>query len=186
MARFNPLIDRGHIASALIGGRTEYKDSRFALHGYAELENAWHSPLDGNFTQITLNERGIMQTVAEQRLELNAHFVFTGGDSTPRQRYAYLAGTGTIPTASTLALGGDRLFFVDGAYVIPVYGVNLPMLGRPSIAPRVLAGAAGVRRFGTPVTNVGGRVTAGLIQVGYLIDPHSHRWAFDGGITIPF
>lgn len=185
-SRANPLIDRGHVASGIAGGTGTYKASRFAIQGDALVESAWHSPEStSTFTQLTLDERGLLRTLWGQRIEVNSHLVVTSGDSTPSQRYAYLGGGRTLPTEDLLSMGGDHLFLVDVSYVIPLHGVHIPALGTPSIQPRFVTGAAGVGHFGVPVRNIGGRVMVWLFQVDYLVNPDTHKHAFDAGIELP-
>jgi len=186
-SRANPLIDRGHVASGIVGGSGTYKGTRFAIEGNALIESAWHAPMaTSTFTQLTLDEHGFLGTVLGQRIELNAHVVVTSGDTTPRQRYAYMGGGRTLPTEDLLSIGGDHLFLVDVSYVIPLKGVHLPVLGEPSIQPRFVTGAAGVGTFGVPVRNIGGRVMISVIQIDYLHNPVTHDDAVDAGIQIPF
>jgi hypothetical protein len=186
MSRPNPLIDRGHIASAFTGARGRYRTMRVTVEASAQLEAAWHAPAStSKFTQFTLDQRSAFGTFLDQRIETSAHLVVTSGDMTPRQRYAYLGGSRTLPTLDLLTLGGDRLFFADVGYVIPIRWVNVPMLGQPSIQPRFAVGAAGVGKFGVPVRNVGARLALWVFQLDYMVDPKSHRHAFDVGIQLP-
>lgn len=185
--RPNPLIDRGHIGSALVGvgGIFEKGPVRSDVHLRGEF--AWHTPFDtpsgDNFQQYTLNEEGRISTVANQHLFLNLHGVTTSGGATPLQRYTYLGGAGTLATVDMLAMGGDRMYFLDAAYVIPIPVVEIPIIGGPFIAPRYMIGAAGIREFGVPITNVGVRVGFGPLCVDYLVDPKSHDHDFGVGLS---
>jgi hypothetical protein len=185
--RPNPLIDRGHVGSALVGvgGTFEKGPVRSDVHVHGEF--AWHTPFDtpsgADFQQYTFNQEGRISTFGRQHLFLNLHGVTTSGGATPLQRYAYLGGAGTLATVDMLAMGGDRMYFLDAAYVIPVPIVDLPLIGGPFIAPRYMIGAAGVREFGVPTTNVGVRVGFGPLCIDYLVDPRSHDHDFGVGLS---
>lgn len=182
--RPNPLIDEGHIGSALagLGGTFEIGP----LHSDVRLngEFAWHTPFDDHFQQYTLHEEGRISTFGNQHVFVSLHGVTTSGGATPRQRYVYLGGAGTLATVDMLTMGGDRMYFADVAYVIPIPGIDLPVVGGPFVAPRYVVGAAGVREFGVPTTNVGARVGFGPLCVDYLVDPRSHD--HDVGVGLSF
>lgn len=182
--RPNPLVDRGHIGSALagIGGAFELGPVRSEVRVRGEF--AWHTPLDNHFQQYTVNEEGRISTFAGQHLFLNMHAVTTSGGTTPLQRYAYLGGSGTIATVDMLAMGGDRMYFVDAAYVIPIPVIDLPVVGGPFIAPRYMVGAVGIREFGVPTTNLGVRIGFGPLCADYLVDPRTHE--HDLGVGLSF
>jgi hypothetical protein len=56
------------------------------------------APDDRRFTQATLDARVDFPTFRNHTFSLEAHAVHTVGDSAPPQRYAYLGGSGTLPT----------------------------------------------------------------------------------------
>jgi hypothetical protein len=187
LRRPNPLIDRGHIASAVAGAKLQYKTGgeRFSTNFDVHLERAWRAPNQSKFTQVTLNQENRLQTIFGQRLEVDGHLVYTGGDPTPLQRYAYIGGSGTLTTINALTLGGDRLLFVDVRYHVPIPGLVLPFLGGPYIAPRFVMGAADVRKFGVPTQEFGARLGAGFLWVQYLRNPRTDRDEFSGGFSVP-
>ena len=77
-----------------------------------------------------------------------------------------------------LALGGDRLLYVEGEYKIPVNLVQLPFMGSPYLALRYAAGNAGVGKLPALIQNVGPAIGIGPLRVDYAIDPASNRSPF--------
>jgi hypothetical protein len=145
IARPNPLVERGEIGSALIGGAIEYRAGVVQARLLAEGERSFRTPdRTSSFTQLTLHGTIEFPTFASQRLRIEGHAVTTAGDSTPRARYAYIGRNGTLPLLEMLEQGGDRLLFVNSRYEIPIYALVLPMLGSPTVELRHFMGAAGV------------------------------------------
>jgi hypothetical protein len=109
-----------------------------------------------------------------------------GSDTPPPQRFAYLGGSGTLATVDLLALGGDRLLFLQGDYVIPIERILLPFLGSPFIALRYAAGNAGIDRLPSLIQNVGVGAGVGFFRVDYSIDPASNRSPFSRRSAVTF
>jgi hypothetical protein len=181
--RPNPLIDPGHITSGLLGAHVDYRSERLTLLADVLGEASGNTPAGSGFRQLTFDEQAGIPTVAGQRLEIAGHLVTTGGGTTPRQRYAYVGGSGTLATVDLLSRGGDQLYFVDASYVIPVPGVDLPLVGAPTVAPRFAAGAADVGGFGAPVQNVGVRLGLGPLELDLVENPRSHVRALSVGFS---
>jgi hypothetical protein len=183
--RPNPLIDAGHITSAIAGGHAEYVGISASDMLDVLVEAAGKSPAGGSFQQVTISEAAAIPTFADQRLEIGAHLVATATNSfTPRQRYAYVGGSGSLATSNLLALGGDHLYFVDLLYVIPIPQIEIPFVGNPYIAPHFASGAAAVGGFGRPVQNLGGRIGVSVFTMDYLINPRTHQHDFGVGISL--
>jgi hypothetical protein len=145
IARPNPLVERGDIGSGLIGAAIEYRAGVVQARFLAEGEQSFRTPdRTSSFTQLTVHGSIEFPTFASQRLRIDGHAVATGGDSTPRARYAYLGRNGTLPLLEMLEQGGDQLVYVDSRYEIPVSVLVLPKLGFPTVELRHRMGAAGV------------------------------------------
>ena len=176
--RPNPGIRPGHIASLLTGFDGGWNSGDFTSSLSARVEyvlTALPSSVvdEFKFTQMTLNGRAAFPTFGSQRLELKSHAVLTVGDTPPPQRYAYIGGSGTIPTLDLLEMGGDQLFFFDAAYIIPVERFSFKFVGSPQLRLRFITGSAGISELPDLVQNVGVRVGFPLIGVEYLVDPAS-------------
>lgn len=176
--RPNPAIVPGHITSLLTGFDGGWSSGDFTSRLRARVEYALGDVPSvagdaGRFVQTTLDGRVAFQTFGAQRLELKSHAVLTSGDTPPPQRYAYLGGSGTIPTLDLLEMGGDHLFFFDAAYVVPIERFAFPMVGSPQFTLRFISGSAGVSELPDFVQNVGIRVGFPLAGVEYLVDPAS-------------
>ncbi len=185
--RPNPGIRAGHIASLLTGFDGGWNSGDFTSSLSARVEyvlTALPSSVvdEFKFTQTTLNGRAAFPTFGSQRLELKSHAVLTVGDTPPPQRYAYIGGSGTIPTLDLLEMGGDQLFFFDAAYIIPVERFTFKFVGSPQLRLRFITGSAGISELPDFVQNVGVRVGFPLIGVEYLVDPASG----DSKISIGF
>lgn len=176
--RPNPGILPGHIASLLTGFEGGWSSGDFTSRLSARIEYALDAmPAsiadDFRFMQTTLDGRAAFATFGSQRLELKSHAVFTTGDTPPPQRYAYLGGSGTIPTLDLLEMGGDQLFLFDAGYVVPIERFSFPFVGSPQVTLRFISGSAGVSELPDFVQNVGARVGFPLLGVEYLVDPAS-------------
>lgn len=183
--RFNPEVDAGHITSVIAGGRAEY----LGLPGSATLnvlfEASGNSPAGGSFQQLTITEAASIATVADHHIEVVGHLVTTATNSaTPRQRYAYVGGSGSLATVDLLSLGGDHLYFLDVLYVIPVPKIEIPVLGQPYIAPHFAAGAAAVGGFGRPAQNIGARIGVSVFTLDFVVNPRTHKQDFGAGISL--
>jgi hypothetical protein len=183
--RPNPEINAGHINSVIAGGRAEY----VGLPGSASLdvlfEAAGRSGVGGSFQQLTVNQRSSLETVANQRVEILGHLVTTATNTlTPWQRYAYVGGSGSLATVDLMSLGGDHLYFLDVAYVIPIPGMEIPFLGNPYLAPHFATGAAAVGGFGRPGQNIGVRLGVSVFTLDYLVNPRTHKQDIGVGISL--
>ncbi|MEJ7808928.1 MAG: hypothetical protein WKG32_00790 [Gemmatimonadaceae bacterium] len=181
IVRPNPAIDRGRISSALVGARADWDDDAMAAGLDAELEVAPTAPGDRSFAQATIGGNVAFPTFGSQRFSLEAHVVVTSGDNAPRQRFAYLGGSGTLPTLDVLSRGGDRLVFVESRYSIPMERVKLPFLGSPVITLRHMIGSAGVRTLPTFSQNLALRVTLTPVRAEFVVDPDTHATKFSAG-----
>jgi hypothetical protein len=183
MTRPNPAIDQGHITSALLGGTLDLRTEPVGLQLSLLGEGATSGSVGGSFRQITLDGHTDIPTFAGERIEVDGHVVTTSGGVTPRQRYAYLGGSGTLATVDLLSLGGDHLYFVDARYVIPIPGVDLPFVGGAFFAPRFAGGAASVGGYGVPVENIGFRVGLGPLRFDAVWNPSTHGHDFGVGFA---
>lgn len=181
--RPNPEIAGGHIASALLGGTLTLRRTRLSGTAALDGEIAWRSPADSRFTQLTWRQSAVVRTAGQQRLEIDSHAVAPLRGTAPPQRYAYLGGAGTLGTTDLFVFGGDRLYFLDARYVIPLSGIRLPLVGSPFVAPRYVIAAAGVGRLPAPTQNIGLRVGASLLRADFLIDPRSRKTAIGVGFS---
>lgn len=192
MRRLNPPVARGRLTSIL--GGTGILASRGGLEAKldAAVEYALNTSFDAvctlipangsclsppeSFTQITLDSRVTFPTFGAHTFAFIGHALLTGGgDIPPPQRFGYLGGAGTLATVDLLALGGDRLLFVQGDYTIPIERIQLPFLGSPFIAFRYAAGNAGVGRLPSLIQNLGVGAGIGFFRVDYTIDPAENR-----------
>jgi hypothetical protein len=143
-----------------------------------------------NFTQLTLHGTVGFPTFRTQRFDFRGHVVITAGDPAPAQRYAYLGGAGTLATVDLLALGGDKLFFVEGEYSIPIESVQIPVAGNPIVSLRYAAGAAGVGELPDFIQNLGVGLGVKFIKLEYHIDPNhketnfTHKNAFAVSLSL--
>ncbi len=191
MRRLNPPVANGHINSIL--GGTGIQISRGGLEAKlnATLEHALSTslqgctfiPADGScfvspsyFNQTTVDSRVTFPTFGSQTFAFLGHALLaSGGKIPPPQRFGYLGGSGTLATVDLLALGGDRLLYLQGDYTIPIEKIQLPLVGSPFLALRYAAGNAGVGRLPALIQNVGVGAGISILRVDYSIDPAQNR-----------
>jgi hypothetical protein len=183
--RPNPEINAGHITSVIAGGHAEYVGISSSGMLDVLLERAGKTPIGGAFQQLTVSGAAVIPTVLDQHLDVESHLVATSASTfTPRQRYAYLGGSGSLATIDLLSLGGDRLYFVDMLYVVPIPQVEIPLLGNPYIAGHFATGAAGIGGFGESAQNIGARIGASILTIDYVLNPRTHAHDFGAGISL--
>ncbi|HVD62482.1 MAG TPA: hypothetical protein VNC11_16535 [Gemmatimonadaceae bacterium] len=192
MRRTNPSIDEGRINSGL--GRVVGEYEREGVKGSFEglFERSFKTPVrhivtngipianttDADFTQVTLHAVFGFPTFRTQRFDFRGHTVLTNGYQTPRQRFAYLGGAGTLATVDLLALGGDKLFFAEGTYSVPLERVLLPVVGSPIVSLRYAAGSAGSGDLPDFIQNIGLGLGVKMLKVEYHIDPNYKKTSF--------
>ena len=205
MLRANPAVVKGNLGSVLAGTGMDYFRGEVDAKLSATVEHAFRSPVErcvfapgggpctigkGSFTQGTIHAEVFFPTFGTQTFSFRGHTVLSG-DTVPPQRYAYLGGSATLPTVDLLALGGDRLFYAEGEYMIPIDRIMLRMLGSPFLALRYAVGSAGVRDLPPFIQNLGIGAGISFLRVDYNIDPagdrspFSERSAFSFGVSIP-
>lgn len=183
--RPNPGTNAGHITSAIAGGHLEYVGLPATATVDVLLEAAGSGAAGGSFQQLTVDEASDIKTFGSQHIQIGGHLVTTATNSvTPAQRFAYVGGSGSIATVDLLTLGGDHLYYLDLLYVIPIPGIELPLLGTPYIAPHFTTGAAAIGGFGEPAQNIGGRIGVSIFTIDYVVNPRTHQRDFGAGISL--
>ena len=183
MRRPNPPVERGRISSVFGGTGAEWQMEDIEIDATSHLEVAPAAPNDRRFTQATFDARIRFPALRNHRFQSELHSVLTFGDTAPPQRFAYLGGSGTLPTRDLLSMGGDQLLFFESMYTVPVEQISVKFLGSPSVALRHMIGSAGVDRLPGFVNNVGLRVSMSLFKVDYVIDPETGDTSFSFGVT---
>ena len=193
--RANPQVRTGSIASILGSARFDWDGDGIIAGVRADIEGGRFRPSDlfvsvpevpldpalnsdAGFVQGTIDGTISFPTFGTQSLEISGHAVLTTPGHTPRQRYAYVGGPGTIPTLEMLELGGDQLLYLDAAYSIPIDRLKLPLVGPPTVVIRHAMGSAGVGRLPALDQATGLRLIVGILYGEVLIDPatgNTHR-----------
>ena len=189
MRRVNPEIAEGHVTSILGGVRGSYDQPELKGRFDVRVERSFDGPDvsprgDGQFTQAAFDANATFPTFGMQTFAFRGHGV-ASWDGAPPQRFAYLGGAGTLATVDLLALGGDRLVFVEGEYRYPLVRPLLPFVGAPVLSARYAAGSAGVDDLPDFVQNIGAGLGLKIVKVEYHIDPsykktsftHKHAWS---------
>lgn len=146
MRRPNPPVEKGDLHSGLAGVDWTLDSDAITGHGYVRAEQSFATPSGtSRFLQLTVHASAQFPTFGSQSLRVKAHAVATTGDAVPRARYAYLGGSGTLPTLDLLEQGGTALLFVENRYLIPIEAIQLPFIGSPVLTIRDAFGAAGIR-----------------------------------------
>ena len=209
MRRANPPIDRGHIASFSLGTGLELAKGDLESKFNAQLERSIDTQFDAvncvtspagpicvvprdAFTQSTFDGSLRFPTFGTQTFTFTGHAVWSAATIAPAQRFAYLGGAGTLATVDLLALGGDRLLFLQGDYKIPVERIQIPIAGSPYVMLRYAAGNAGVGELPSLIQNLGVGLGVAFLRVDFTIDPahdrspFSHRSAVTFGADLSF
>jgi hypothetical protein len=189
MLRPNPRINQGSIVSGLVGVSADWAGdvivAKARLDGEVGGLSATAPDSSGSFAQATFDGTITFPTFGVQTIRLDGHAVVTGGDPTPRQRYAYVGGPGSISTLDLLSRGGDQLIFIDARYNIPIERIVLPLVGSPTVTLREVLAGADVGRWPTLAQAMGVRLAASVAHVEFLYDPVSHRHHVGVGISLP-
>ncbi len=184
MLRFNPPVVHGRITSALAGGRFDWERQKVSLATRLLTETTIDAPNDAQFTQATLDAAVGFPAFRNHTFSFDAHAVHTFGDPAPAQRFAYLGGSGTLPTFDLLEFGGDRLVFFESRYSIPIERIQLPIVGSPVIMFRHMIGMAGVDSLPPFEQNIGVRLRVGPIKIDWTIDPVSRDSKLSAGLAL--
>ena len=194
MLRPNPQIENGKIGSVIVGGAGDWLietvHARAALDvelGRASFDSiAGKTPMaDRNFGQLTFDGTVDFPTFGMQTLRFDGHVVLTTRGQTPRQRFAYLGGSGTLPPLDLLVLGGDQLIYIDGRYSIPIESVRVPVLNSPLVITlRDAIGGAAVGRAPAMHQAIGARLSASLAYVEFMTDPATRKHKFGLGVSL--
>ncbi len=184
MRRPNPSVMHGRITSALAGGRFDWERQQVTLSSRLLTETSIDTPDDSRFVQATLDAMVGFPAFRNHTFSFEAHAVQTFGDSAPPQRFAYLGGSGTLPTFDILEFGGDQLLFFESRYSIPIERIKIPLAGSPVLMFRHMIGMAGVDSLPPFEQNVGVRLRVGPIKVDWTIDPVSRESKFSAGLAL--
>ncbi|HEX6965994.1 MAG TPA: hypothetical protein VF166_09355 [Gemmatimonadaceae bacterium] len=184
--RPNPPVLHGRLSSAVAGVHGEWNWELVRFTGGLDLEVPFDTPDDSRFGQGTLDLGVDIPTFGAQSVTLRTHTVWTVGDTAPPQRWAYLGGTGSLPTFDILQFGGDRLVFLEGDYNIPIQRLALPFLGAPVVSFRYMAGTAAVHHLPPLEQNVGVglQVVLSSVWATYTVNPDNGDHKLAAGIAI--
>jgi hypothetical protein len=184
MRRPNPAVRHGRITSALAGGRFDWERQDVSVMTRVLTETSIDAPDDSQFTQATLDALAGFPTFRNHTFSFEAHAVHTFGDRPPPQRFAYLGGSGTLPTFELLEFGGDHLVFFESRYSIPIERIQIPIAGSPVIMLRHMIGMAGVDSLPPFEQNIGVRLRVGPIKLDWTIDPVSRDSKVSAGLAL--
>lgn len=184
MARPNPPVSRGVIASAVAGfaGTWESPAQQLEARATGRFELAPLAPDDARFSQFTVDAGIAFPLVRKVEFRSDLHGVATVGDA-PAQRYAYLGGSGTLKTLDLLSVGGDQLLFLESRATLPIERIKLPFVGSPSVSLMHAMGAAGVGGLPGLTHNLGVRVSVKFVRVEFVFDPVNGDSEFGFGVA---
>ena len=193
--RTNPQVRAGTRASVIGSSQFDWEDQGIVAGVRVDVEAAGFRPKGGglippgptsggqiaafdredNFVQGTIDGGVSFPTFGAQTLAVSGHAVLTTRGPTPRQRYAYLGGPGTLPTLDMLQLGGDQLLYLNAAYSIPIERLKLPLVGPPTIMLRHAIGSAGIGRLPEFEQATGLRLIVSILYGEVIVDPVSGK-----------
>lgn len=182
--RPNPPVERGRISSGLLGSTLRWESGDVKVTSNALVEVPFQTSFDRDFYQGTLDVAVGFPTFGLQRFSFEAHGVLTLGDTAPPQRFAYLGGSGTLPTFDVLEFGGDQLLFTESRYSIPIAQIIIPLLGSPTFTLRHMLGAAGPGSLPRLEQNIGVRLSLFAFKVDYTVDPRTRDTDLSFGVAV--
>ena len=207
MQRANPRVKTGRISSFLVGSGVALASGGVEAKIDATVEHSLKTSLTpdcsglptdaacalpaADFTQTTLHSQVDFSTFGSQTFSFLGHAVFGTSNVAPPQRFAYLGGSGTLATVNLLALGGDRLLYVQADYIVPIDAIQLPLVGSPFVGLRYSAGNAGEGTLPPLIQNLGVGAGVTFFRVDFSIDPArnrsplSRKSAFTFGLSLP-
>jgi hypothetical protein len=185
MRRANPAVTGGRVASAFAGARWRSEADEVRSDVTLRVEQAVSVARGSPFTQGTVDAELAMPGFRDHTIVLLAHAVGTLGPDVPSQRYAYVGGSGTIPSLLLLEQGGAQLVWLESRYTVPLTRVQLPLVGSPRITLRHIVGGAGPERLPALTQNVGIRLGIALLRIDYTFDP-TGQGRRDFGVGVGF
>ena len=190
-ARPNLPIDDGRITSALADVAVEWEGLESVAEATLTVEQALDA-LDGAFTfsRVTLDADWAVHAFANHTVEMEVHAqVPLDGGTLPRQRWSFVGGSGTLQTLDFAEFYGDRVVFVESAYVIPVSRrLAVPFLGAPDFELVHAAGMAWTEDEKRDLRQeIGARLQFFSLYVRYMFEPSDPSNAdLDIGLGWPF
>lgn len=182
--RPNPSVRSGRITSGLAGARFDWELQDVSITSRLLTESSFDAPDDAQFTQGTLEVLVEFPAFRNHTFSFEAHAVHTLGDTPPPQRFAYVGGSGTLPTFDLLEFGGDRLLFFESRYTIPIERFELPIIGPPAVMLRHMIGMAGVGDLPSFEQNIGIRLLLGPLKVDWAIEPVDRDTKLSLGLSL--
>ncbi|MEA2766215.1 MAG: hypothetical protein QOK07_2619 [Gemmatimonadaceae bacterium] len=202
MKRANPRVRTGRISSVLAGSGIALSRGGLEAKLDASVEHSFKTSLVADcsgfltdpactlpsldFTQTTIHSTVGFPTFGSQTFSFLGHAFLTNGNVAQPQRFAYLGGSGTLATVNLLALGGDRLLYVQADYTVPIDRIQLPFVGSPFIGLRYSAGNAGIGTLPPLIQNLGIGAGVSLFRVDFSIDPARNRSPFSRKSAVSF
>lgn len=183
MRRPNPAIDEGGITSLLLGGRAQWESDELRIRARSSAEMSTSAPGDRKFVQVTSDLDVTFPTIREQEYALDVHWVTTGGDTPPAQRFVYMGGSGTLPFLDLLEQGGDEALLIDQRYAIPVPSIRVGLLGEPTFILRHRLGSAGLATLPDLEQTIGAGVILALLRVEVQFDPARRKTRLSAGFS---
>lgn len=190
-ARPNLPIDDGRITSAVAEVAVEWEGIESVAEATLTVEQAM-AALDGAFTfgRVTLDADWAVHAFANHTVEMEVHAQAPlDGGTLPRQRWSFVGGSGTLQTLDFAEFYGDRVVFVESAYVIPVSPrLAVPFLGAPDFELVHAAGMAWTEDEKRDLRQeIGARLQFFSLYVRYMFEPTDPSNAdLDIGLGWPF
>jgi hypothetical protein len=187
--RQNPSIDEGQVQAAFVGVSAGWRG--ITTRGIGNFEAEWAPPGTGDFefAQLRAGFDWSMVPWPLHRLDARAYGMLTVSGTAPGQRWSSVGGVGTLPTLDLGGLRGDRLLFVETAYLYPLSLIRLPVVGAPSLRLDYAAGAAWPTGGERPdfAQNVGVGLQVRVVRAMVHFDPaeRPRRGVFSFGIEVP-
>lgn len=182
--RPNPQVPRGDITSVTGAAVYRWLAGKVRAGLNVDLEVPVSVSDGRRFQQATIDGRIEFPTFGQQRYRFETHAVLTTGDTAPMQRYAYLGGSGTLPTLDLLEIGGDQVLLIESRYIVPLERISLPLIGSPTLTFRHILGGAGVHTLPDLTQIIGLRIAVPFVRAEVLMDTGTRKVKVRGGLSL--
>ena len=188
LERENPPVLEGTIVSLLAGTIYHWRAPTSRFNGAVDVEHGLGGAGDAGFTQVLAEGTYTAIALRAHQLRLYARAMAPLSGEAPPQRRGILGGSGTLPSEPIARFRGDRLFFVESSYAIPLPWLVFPVVGSPSVEAVHKVGAAWTGGDEPAwVQNAGVGVVFAFVAARALVNPAERplRPYFSFGLSIP-
>lgn len=187
--RGNLQVPELSIGSVSAGTAARWKGGTTSFEGNLALEQAVYSSDERLFTQLVGDGSWAMDGLASTDVfSVAAHLSGSFGRTAPRQRWSFVGGVTTLPTAEPAFERGDNVVFVRSVYGRMLPAIVLPLAGVPTAEIIHAIGTAWTRGGRAPQwrQNLGLGLRFAVLEAAFYLDPaNTSENRFIVGVSVP-